>query len=102
MRLPQVVGIACLLCAAMLPFAVQAQFTFTTNNGAITITGYTGTNSNVVIPDTTNGYPVTSIGGFYSYTSLTNVTIPDSVTNIASGAFVYQSSLIAITVGEQN
>jgi len=50
----------------------------------------------------TNGYPVTSIGGFYSSTSLTNVTIPDSVTNIASGVFVYQSSLIAITVEEQN
>jgi hypothetical protein len=85
-----------------LPAVVEAQFTFTTNNGAITITVYTGTNSNVVIPDTTNGYPVTSIGGFYSSTSLTNVTIPNSVTNIASGVFVYQSSLTAITVDEQN
>jgi len=26
----------------MRPAVVQAQFTFTTNNGAITITGYTG------------------------------------------------------------
>ena len=85
-----------------LPAVVNAQFTFTTNNGAITITGYTGMDGNVVIPDTINGYPVTSIGGFYSYTSLTNVTIPDSVTNIASGVFVYQSSLTAITVGAQN
>ena len=51
-----------LLGAAMLPAVVQAQFTFTTNNGAITITGYTGPGGNVTIPDTTNGYPVTSIG----------------------------------------
>jgi len=93
---------ACLLCTVMLPAMAQAQFTFTTNNGAITITGYTGTNSNVVIPDMTNGYPVTSIGGFYTSTSLTNVTIPDSVTNIANGVFVYQSSLTTITVDAQN
>ncbi len=78
-----------------LPGTAQAQFNFTTNNGAITITGYTGTSSIVVIPSTTNGFPVTSIAssvpdfssilGFYS--SVANVTIPDSVTNIAFGAF---------------
>jgi nicotinamide mononucleotide (NMN) deamidase PncC len=31
-----------LLLLLTLPAVVQAQFTFTTNNGAITITGYTG------------------------------------------------------------
>ena len=41
---------------------VNAQFTFTTNNGAIMITGYTGSGGAVFIPSTTNGYPVTSIG----------------------------------------
>ena len=99
-----------LLCAFMLPAVVQAQFTFITNNGAITITGYTGSDGTLIIPDETNGYPVTSIGGnyaygnygFYSDTSLTNVTIPGSVTNIASGVFAYCSSLTAITVDEQN
>ena len=46
-----------------LPALVQAQFTFTTHNGAITITGYnTAAGLNVVIPAMTNGYPVTSIG----------------------------------------
>lgn len=38
-----------------LPAPVQAQFTFTTNNGAITITGYTGPGGAVVIPSSTNG-----------------------------------------------
>jgi len=54
----------CLLCAAMLPAVAQAQFTFTTNNDAITITGYTGSDGTVVIPDTTNGYPVTAIADY--------------------------------------
>jgi hypothetical protein len=69
-----------------LPTAVQAQFTFTTNNGNITIIQYTGSGGSVTI---TSG--VTSIGpsAFASCTTLTNVTIPDSVTNIGSQAFYY-------------
>ena len=55
--------IAKLLLLLLLPPAVlRAQFTFTTNGGAITITGYTGSNSVVIIPSTTNGLPVISIG----------------------------------------
>ena len=46
----------------VLPAAAHAQFTFITNNGAITITGYTGPGRAVTIPDTINGLPVTSIG----------------------------------------
>lgn len=54
----------CLLPVLLaMPTVVQAQFTFTTNSGAITITGYSGSPTNVVIPSTTNGYPVTDIGG---------------------------------------
>ncbi len=51
-----------LLLLLALPALVQAQFTFTTNNGAIAITGYTGPGGDVTIPSWTNGYPVTSIG----------------------------------------
>ena len=94
------------LCLLGLPAVVQAQFTYTTNNGAITITSYTGTDGNAVIPPETNGYPVTSIAGFgdglgYAY-SPTNIAIPASVTNIASGVFANLSSLTAITVAAQN
>ena len=61
-----------------LPLAAQAQFTFTTNSGAITITGYnTAAGLNVVIPVSTNGYPVVAIGvgAFQSLTTITSVTI---------------------------
>ena len=72
--------------------SVAAQFTFTTNNGAIIITGYTGSGPSVTIPAATNGYPVTSIGNavFGGNTSVTTVSIPASVTNI--GAFAFASS----------
>lgn len=66
----------------------EAQFNFTTNGHAITITGFTGTNPLVTIPNMINGYPVTSIGdSAFQYSILTNVIIPNGVTNIGEAAF---------------
>jgi hypothetical protein len=69
--------------------AVQGQFTYITNNGAITITGYTGPGGAVNIPDQINGLPVTAIGNsaFGEKTNLVSVTIPDSVISIGDSAF---------------
>ena len=76
----------CLSCAVLLalPSVVQSQFTYTTNNGAITITGYTGPGGAVTIPSTITGLPVTTIGtsAFFNNFALTSVTIPNSVTSI--------------------
>jgi hypothetical protein len=87
-----------------LPAAVQAQFTFTTNNNSITIIGYTGPGGAVVIPDATNGYAVTGIGdfSFEDGSNLTSVTIPDSVTNIGQAPFLGCSSLTNISVNATN
>ncbi len=101
-----------LLLLLMLPAAVQAQsytntygiWGYTTTNGTITITGYTGPGGDVTIPDripdTTNGLPVTSIGAnaFSDCTSLANVTIPNSVTSIGAQAFYYCTSLTSVTI----
>jgi hypothetical protein len=46
-----------------LPALVQAQFNYMTNNGTITITGYTCPGGAVTIPSTINGLPVTCIDG---------------------------------------
>src|SRR6185503_15091478 len=83
-----------------LPAAVQAQFNYTTINGTITITGYTGPGGVVVIPATINGLPVTRIGddAFNGKTSLTSVTIPNSVTSIGYYAFSFCTNLTSVTI----
>ncbi|HOC56086.1 MAG TPA: leucine-rich repeat domain-containing protein [Verrucomicrobiota bacterium] len=90
-----------LLPLLALPAAVRGQFILTTNYGAITITGYTGSGGAVTIPDSTNGYPVTRIGNeAFSFCSpLTEITLPDSVTNIGDGAFHACSSLTNVALG---
>ena len=79
-----------LICVVLLlPAVARAQFTFITNNGAITITGYTGPDGTVAIPDSINGLTVTSIGesAFYGLSGVTNVIMPDTITNIGFQAF---------------
>jgi hypothetical protein len=90
-----------LLLLLTLPAVGQAQFQFVINNGAITITRYTGTGGPVTIPSTTNGLPVTSIGdyAFLLRSSVTSITIPDSVTNIGTSAFYWCSGLTSVTIG---
>jgi hypothetical protein len=79
---------ACLLVVLLLPAAVQAQFLFTTNNGTITITQYTGSGGAVTIPDATNGYPVTAIeGAFNQNLKVNSVIIGTNVTTIGGSAF---------------
>src|SRR5262245_13883057 len=82
------------------PLGAQAQYSYTTNNGAVTITQYTGPGGAVVIPANISGLPVTSIGdfAFYSNTNLTNVQIPNGVTNIGFEAFYSCSSLTGVSV----
>ena len=91
-------GLLALLLA--LPLVAQAQFDFTTNNGAITIAKYTGTGGAVVIPSETNGLPVDSIAiwAFRDFTNITSVTIPDSITRIGVEAFYGCTGLTDVTI----
>ena len=61
--------------------AVQAQYTYTTNDGTASVTRYTGSGGAVAIPEVIDGLRVTGIRSyaFASSTNLTNVTIPNSV-----------------------
>ncbi|MSU63717.1 MAG: hypothetical protein EXS31_15175 [Pedosphaera sp.] len=88
-----------------LPAVVQAaDYTYTSDGSAITITSYDGPGGVVDIPIAIEGLPVTRIGSeAFSYrTSLTSVTIPNRVTGIGDQAFYGCSSLSAITVEPLN
>jgi hypothetical protein len=99
-----ITGRSSTVCAALwllLPAVGRAQdYTYTIDNDAITITGYTGSDSEIIIPDTIEGLPVVGIGdyAFFNYSSLTNVIIPGSVTSIGGGAFMYCYGLIGVTI----
>ena len=74
-------------------------------NGKVTIIGHTDDlPEELVIPETINGYPVTSINSsaFSNFLGLTNVSIPDSVTSIGLAAFGGCSFLQEIFVSAGN
>jgi hypothetical protein len=121
--LPGLLWVACATVGLLWSLSAGAQFDYTTNNGGITITRYTGQGGAVTVPDTINGLPVirignaafylspspslvelgtnvTSIGSsaFFGCHSLTNLTIPGGVTNIDGAAFAYCTSLRSIAI----
>ena len=71
-------------------------------NDTAEITGYTGSASELDVPNEIDGYTVTGIGdgAFFENVNLTDVTIPDSVTYIGHGAFFECSGLKNITFPE--
>lgn len=109
------------LLLAGLTGLAQAQFSYITNNGTVTITSYYGTASDVIIPDTLNGYKVADIAAdafnqvdtmislsistnvttlgtnfVFQCSALTGATIPTSVTNIGDGPFFDCQSFVGV------
>jgi hypothetical protein len=88
-------GLAAVLWDAPVPFL------YTTNNGAITITGYTGVGGDVSIPDTINGLPVTAIGNnaFANLTSINSIAIGTNITSVGSDTFIFCSGMTNVIIG---
>jgi hypothetical protein len=71
------------------PFTDDAGFQTQVVDGMVSITGYTGVEKVLHIPEQINGLPVTSISvGAFAFNRLTELTIPGSVTSIGRNAFI--------------
>ena len=77
-----------------------SDYEYTVSDASVTITKYTGSGSDVVIPSEINGLPVASIGSdaFLSCESVLSVTIPDTVTDIGDDAFASCINLAHIII----
>ena len=81
------------------------EYTLNSDGQSYSVTGIgTCTDTDIVIPDTYNGLPVTKIGNsaFKNNKSLTSINIPNSITSISSSAFRDCTSLISVEVDENN
>ncbi len=74
---------------------------YTEDNGEYTVTGYTGTATEVIIPESFDGKSVTAIGaGAFADSSVTKVTLPASLASIGEGAFEGCAMLGSIVIPE--
>ena len=81
----------------------DVDFTFTLKtDDTYEVTGYIGDLTDIIIPSTYNGLPVTSIGdsAFMYNTSITSIVIPSSVTSINNKAFYGCNNLVNVTLSE--
>lgn len=64
-------------------------------DGTISITGYTGSDTQVIIPDQIDGKTISKIGegAFFSQTRIESIVLPDTIESIEDGAFVNCVSL---------
>ncbi|MCM1367776.1 MAG: leucine-rich repeat protein [Roseburia sp.] len=81
-----------------------ASLTFDRNSIGYTVTGSTGQEERIIIPEEYDDLPVTEIGesafAYSRHTSeITYVSIPDTVTKIGLNAFHNQSALVTVDIG---
>jgi hypothetical protein len=83
----------------LLPAVAQAQFTYSTNSGAVTVVSFTGSGA-VTISNTIGIYPVTAIGmnAFIDQSGVTSVAFDANLKSIGYQAFGYCSGLTSLTI----
>ena len=69
-------------------------------DGMAEITGYSGSDKKLTVPDQLDGYPVVSIGSraFSGKHMLTGVTLPEGLTTLGKGAFKGCGALTSVTL----
>lgn len=95
------------MLSAFIPMTVSAgniddlYYTLIDNNSAVEITSCSNTATDITVPDTIEGLPVTKIG-FLAFSNasaqLRSVTLPNSITTIGEAAFSNCTSLVKINI----
>ena len=79
---------------------ITAVFTYEVKGGTATLTSYTGTATDVIVPAEVDGYAVTALGdNLFKDSGVTSVTLPASVVSIGWFAFYGCSSLQSVSMG---
>ena len=78
----------------------MSEFEYEIDDSEVTVTNYTGAGGDVMVHDTINKMPVTSIGdnAFCYCTGLTSITLPEGCTTIGNYAFSGCTGLTSITL----
>lgn len=78
------------------------EYSYAAQDGQVTITGYHGTRTEVEVPATILGMPVTAIGdgAFQDQVTIEKITVPQGVTSLGEYAFAYCTKLKEITIAE--
>ncbi|MCW5551308.1 MAG: leucine-rich repeat domain-containing protein [Verrucomicrobiae bacterium] len=89
-----------LTLACLLAMPARAQVNYEIYGSVAYVAISPNASGNVVIASSYNGYPVVSIGdlAFFECTSLTSVTIPNSVTSIGAWAFFSCTNLTSVMI----
>lgn len=101
--LRRMMATALALCILWMTAALAAEneFTFALNGSGdgYVVTGYTGSDSSVTVPDWHDGLPVTEVGGcaFQGKTGVQAVSLPNTVVRIGASAFKGCTSLGKMT-----
>lgn len=75
------------------------QYRYEVTDGEVTILAYTGTGTDVVIPDEIDNCPVTRIGeSAFEFAQVVSVSLPNSLKTICGGAFFRNSELQEIVI----
>lgn len=80
----------------------NTDFVVTMANSNLTITGYTGNDSHLIIPDSINGYNVTSVSYTFDGCSFESVTLGANVSNLSSTAFNKATTINFFDVSSEN
>jgi hypothetical protein len=98
-ELPFGIGVKLL---AIRSYATSGDFTYTLSNGNATITGYSGSVADLIIPGELDGNPVVAIGNnaFQGNTNIITAVLPDSVLTIGRLAFNNCTNLQSIELND--